>query len=436
MFQVPALWSITRHHYGADQRLRVTDKRTYDSTLHTAAHAPEYYLNTFEEYRYDALGRRVLKRAQRAACENYCKSTIERFVWDNADLVHEIRYPGRPRTLDSLEADTGFVTYQFSPCAPAAPCWDTTYTPHYGTVTYGYDGVVDRPIIMYRRFYGRDSTAWGTVVLTPHYNQQGVAAGNTRNAGFFDPSNEVNWPAADARVYGFIASGTAPTTWFGSVLRGGQDATGLQYKRNRYYNATQGRFTQEDPIGLAGGLNLYGYAGGDPVNFSDPFGLCEPRCAEVFQQLAQMAPAMKQMLGGFAAMSVLGGAGVAALTAGGGGAAMTTLSISAGAARVGGAATAVVSGLASKADARQALSGLSLGAEQLKAAGSAISRGTGASTYDLIKQASGDLFVHIYRPGRDGFQVMQSIISPSGGKTVTQYAIDAAGKVLVDPKYP
>lgn len=38
-----------------------------------------------------------------------------------------------------------------------------------------------------------------------------------------------------------------------------------------------GGFTQPDPIGLAGGLNLYGYAGGDPVNFSDPFGLC-PAC--------------------------------------------------------------------------------------------------------------------------------------------------------------
>src|SRR5207247_163582 len=31
-----------------------------------------------------------------------------------------------------------------------------------------------------------------------------------------------------------------------------------------------------DPIGLGGGLNVYGFAAGDPVNFGDPFGLsCE-----------------------------------------------------------------------------------------------------------------------------------------------------------------
>jgi uncharacterized protein RhaS with RHS repeats len=34
-----------------------------------------------------------------------------------------------------------------------------------------------------------------------------------------------------------------------------------------------GQFTQIDPIGLRGGLNLYAFGAGDPVNFSDPFGL-------------------------------------------------------------------------------------------------------------------------------------------------------------------
>lgn len=40
------------------------------------------------------------------------------------------------------------------------------------------------------------------------------------------------------------------------------------------YDSPTSWFTQEAPIGLAGGLNVYGYAEGDPVNHSDPFGLC------------------------------------------------------------------------------------------------------------------------------------------------------------------
>jgi RHS repeat-associated protein len=60
----------------------------------------------------------------------------------------------------------------------------------------------------------------------------------------------------------------------GSLIFESRDASGLYYRRNRYYDSEKGRFTQEDPIGLAGGVNVYGFANGDPVSYSDPYGLC------------------------------------------------------------------------------------------------------------------------------------------------------------------
>lgn len=42
---------------------------------------------------------------------------------------------------------------------------------------------------------------------------------------------------------------------------------------HRFYDPTTGRYITADPIGLAGGMNLYAYVGGDPVNLSDFEGL-------------------------------------------------------------------------------------------------------------------------------------------------------------------
>jgi len=62
--------------------------------------------------------------------------------------------------------------------------------------------------------------------------------------------------------------------------------TGLYYMRARYYDPQLGRFMSEDPIGLAGGINLYAYVANDPANSSDPFGL--EGCAAGYQLVIEI----------------------------------------------------------------------------------------------------------------------------------------------------
>ncbi|KDT59182.1 RHS repeat-associated core domain protein [Escherichia coli 3-267-03_S1_C3] len=50
------------------------------------------------------------------------------------------------------------------------------------------------------------------------------------------------------------------------------EESGLYYNRNRYYDPLQGRYITQDPIGLAGGWNLYNYPL-NPIIRMDPLGL-------------------------------------------------------------------------------------------------------------------------------------------------------------------
>jgi len=85
-------------------------------------------------------------------------------------------------------------------------------------------------------------------------------------------------------------TGTVQTQYtfdpFGNTTQGGassansfaytgreNDGSGLYFLRARYYIPAIGRFISEDPIGLAGGINVYAYAYDNPVNFLDPSGL-------------------------------------------------------------------------------------------------------------------------------------------------------------------
>jgi RHS repeat-associated protein len=55
------------------------------------------------------------------------------------------------------------------------------------------------------------------------------------------------------------------------------DGSALYFYRSRYYSPSLQRFLSEDPIGTAGGMNLYAYVGNDPILLTDATGRC-PMC--------------------------------------------------------------------------------------------------------------------------------------------------------------
>jgi RHS repeat-associated protein len=75
-----------------------------------------------------------------------------------------------------------------------------------------------------------------------------------------------------AVVFDTAASG-APTTRYQWTGREYDAETGWHYFRARYYDRAQRRFVQEDPIGFAGGANLYAYVSGRVLEARDPSGL-------------------------------------------------------------------------------------------------------------------------------------------------------------------
>jgi RHS repeat-associated protein len=80
--------------------------------------------------------------------------------------------------------------------------------------------------------------------------------------------------------FGIISTANAATTTakpfeFNLRFAGQYEDTesGYHYNWHRYYDPSTGRYLTPDPIGLAGGLNGYGYAGQDPMGAVDPWGL-------------------------------------------------------------------------------------------------------------------------------------------------------------------
>jgi RHS repeat-associated protein len=224
----------------------------------------------------------------------------------------------------------------------------------------------------------------------------------------------ASYPAAywiPAFRIGFISS-----AFHGSLMLDKADASGQLYRRNRYYDPATGRFTQEDPIGLAGGMNAYGFANGVPVNFSDPFGLCPPKdkntgdCAWMHEEGLQSAGLLDP---------------IAWLSGG------ISVGIERGLASAASEATEKVLFEGGKDALKKALSeGVEgINAQQART----LLKNLGEGSVDKIRIATGEngLVSYSTRAGRNGYQTLARVLDESGNlRRMAQGAWDSVGNFV------
>jgi len=134
-----------------------------------------------------------------------------------------------------------------------------------------YDGSAGTPGTLLNRYvYGAgldevliQVTAGGTKSYY-HQNHQNSVIATTSSSG----------AVLNRYTYGpFGESAVLTGTTYGYTGQRYDAETELYYYKMRQYSPKLGRFLQPDPIGLAGGLNLYAYVGNSPLQASDPMGL-------------------------------------------------------------------------------------------------------------------------------------------------------------------
>lgn len=291
--------------YAADGTLRAAEFRDRQGTDNGGR-----WNDVFEEYRYDALGRRAWVRA-RVSCGGAtqsngpagCISTVRRTVWDGSHELYEIQMPGQDGSA-YLENDVARIPIQSytpwwpmggDPMLPPSNYFEYDPNAHYGRVAYTHGIGTDQPLGLIRielqKYFAPAYGAGTPVSYTPFsmsilWDWRGQTditvdvTGATNHCQYVSGTSycvsiggqRKSWQAYEGGSFYAKAGG-----WHGTVIAGKRDETGTLYRRARYYDPSTGRFTQEDPIGFAGGMNLYGFGSGDAVNYSDPSGLC-PWC--------------------------------------------------------------------------------------------------------------------------------------------------------------
>jgi len=170
--------------------------------------------STTASYLYDSVGHRIRKTVN---------GTTTWFLWDGTSLLAEYDASGN-RTMRYGYLPGAFVAVQVQDA-------NGTY--------YVHSDAMQAPRVL------TDSA--GQTVWQARYATYGAAVVNGNGVGI-------------------IYNQRLPGQYFDSE-------SALSYNYMRYYDAALGRYAESDPIGQSGGVNLYAYVDGNPLNRSDATGL-------------------------------------------------------------------------------------------------------------------------------------------------------------------
>ena len=224
------------------RRRRGTDEQYYeydaDNRLISArGTGPE---GAFEaHYHYDALGRRTRKTVTTARGK-----AETRFLWQGWHLLQE-QHP-----------DGTCSSYVYDPAETWSPL----------------------ARIDYQQNETRGDLLWFSTDLNGAPLEVTDASGKLSWSGQYG-----SFGAVRRQTEGFYRLSSQPSLSHQPLRYAGQYAdaeTGLHYNLFRYYDPQTGRFTVQDPIGLAGGCNLYQYAP-NPLTWIDPLGLAYDPIADL-----------------------------------------------------------------------------------------------------------------------------------------------------------
>jgi len=239
---------------------------------------------------------------------------ISQAATDNTWLLY-------PAATPATTTYTANAMNQYTAVGSVTPTYDGNGNLTFdGTFTYGYDaesrltsasqGGTSVAAYAYDAQGRRKSKTVGgttTVYVTDADNREVLEYDGTSGAignwyayglGLGAPLNQINVPAGtrltfipdiQGSVLGTLDSGTGTLTKTGYLVYGESNSAtgtfrytglridpetnGLYYARARMYQPGWGRFLQTDPIGYAGGADLYTYVANDPLNNVDPLGL-------------------------------------------------------------------------------------------------------------------------------------------------------------------